>query len=54
MVSKRFTLNRGERYRNFRKECPQLEQQILQYHVASYLGITPIQLSGMRKKLTQL
>ncbi|KAA3630395.1 MAG: Crp/Fnr family transcriptional regulator [Bacteroidetes bacterium] len=36
----------------FRKEFPGLEQQIPQYHIASYLGITPIQLSRIRAKLS--
>lgn len=43
-------LNADERYYLFQKEYPQLEQQIPQYHIASYLGITPTQLSRIRKK----
>lgn len=39
------------RYREFRKNYPGLEQQIPQYHIASYLGITPIQLSRIRSRL---
>ncbi len=35
-------------YLIFRDEYPQLENQIPQYHIASYLGITPIQLSRIR------
>ncbi|MEO1021584.1 MAG: Crp/Fnr family transcriptional regulator [Bacteroidota bacterium] len=35
-------------YRIFREEYPGLEQKIPQYHVASYLGVTPIQLSRIR------
>lgn len=38
-------------YLIFRKEYPGLEQLIPQYHIASYLGITPIQLSRIRAKL---
>jgi len=41
-------LNATERYEIFQKEFPGLEQHIAQYHVASYLGITPIQLSRIR------
>lgn len=37
----------------FREEYPELENQIPQYHIASYLGITPIQLSRIRAKLAQ-
>lgn len=35
-------------YEIFREEYPGLEQLIAQYHIASYLGITPIQLSRIR------
>lgn len=45
-------LDAGERYQIFQKNFPQLEQQIPQYHIASYLGITPTQLSRIRKKLS--
>jgi len=37
------------RYRIFQQQFPGLEQQIPQYHIASYLGITPTQLSRIRK-----
>lgn len=40
------------RYLDFRKQFPGLEQAIPQYHIASYLSITPTQLSRIRKKLT--
>jgi CRP-like cAMP-binding protein len=46
-------LNAIERYKIFQKEFPGLEQHIAQYHVASYLGITPIQLSRIRHALTR-
>lgn len=39
------------RYMYFREEHPGLETKIPQYHIASYLGITPIQLSRIRSKL---
>ncbi|WP_044203594.1 Crp/Fnr family transcriptional regulator [Flammeovirga sp. OC4] len=38
-----------ERYVIFQKEFPNLEQQIPQYHIASYLGISATQLSRIRK-----
>ncbi|MCB0635475.1 MAG: Crp/Fnr family transcriptional regulator [Lewinella sp.] len=38
-------------YLIFRAEYPELEQLIPQYHIASYLGITPIQLSRIRAQL---
>ena len=46
-------LNADKRYQIFQKDFPQLEQQIPQYHIASYLGITPTQLSRIRKKLSR-
>jgi len=44
-------LDADKRYEIFQKEFPQLEQQIPQYHIASYLGITATQLSRIRRKL---
>ncbi len=35
-------------YRIFQQQYPTLEQQIPQYHIASFLGITPTQLSRIR------
>jgi len=43
-------LNASERYDLFRKEFPAYENYIPQYHIASYLGITPTQLSRIRAK----
>ncbi|MCB0807075.1 MAG: Crp/Fnr family transcriptional regulator [Bacteroidales bacterium] len=37
-------------YLIFREQYPNLENLILQYHIASYLGITPIQLSRIRSQ----
>jgi CRP-like cAMP-binding protein len=45
-------LDAEKRYRIFQQEFPHLEQHIPQYHIASYLGITPTQLSRIRKKLS--
>ena len=42
------TLSAKERYELLVKENPQLEQLVPAYHVASYLGITPISLSRIR------
>jgi len=38
----------AERYAYFQEEYPGLESKIPQYHIASHLGITPIQLSRIR------
>ncbi|PWJ43098.1 Crp/Fnr family transcriptional regulator [Sediminitomix flava] len=43
--------NATERYLKFRKQFPNLEQVIPQYHIASYLGISATQLSRLRKNL---
>ncbi|NGM66802.1 Crp/Fnr family transcriptional regulator [Sphingobacterium sp. SGR-19] len=44
------TLGAKERYDIFKKEHPNLEHQISQYHIASYLGVSPTQLSRIRAK----
>jgi CRP-like cAMP-binding protein len=46
-------LDADERYLIFKKEYPQLEQIIPQYHIASYLGISPTQLSRIRRKFSR-
>lgn len=43
-------LDADERYRIFQREFPTLENLIPQYHIASYLGVTPTQLSRIRRK----
>jgi len=40
-------------YKIFREQFPGLEQEIPQYHIASYLGITPIQLSRIRAQMSK-
>jgi CRP-like cAMP-binding protein len=42
-----------QRYAIFQKQYPNLEQIITQYHIASFLGITPTQLSRIRNKLSK-
>ncbi|ARU48492.1 Crp/Fnr family transcriptional regulator [Sulfurospirillum diekertiae] len=39
------------RYQNFLKKYPDIEQRVSQHHIASHLGITPTQLSRIRKSL---
>lgn len=43
-------LQADARYRIFREQYPGIENKIPQYHIASYLGITPTQLSRIRAK----
>jgi CRP-like cAMP-binding protein len=47
------TKSAEERYHAFREFYPGLENYISQYHIASYLGITPVSLSRIRKKLAK-
>ena len=44
-------LDSTERYIKLKKEIPDIENLIQQYHIASYLNITPTQLSRIRKEL---
>jgi len=39
------------RYRRFLKEFPGLSDRMPQYHIASYLGVTDVALSRVRKKI---
>jgi CRP-like cAMP-binding protein len=40
-----------EQYRNFASAYPKVVQQVPQYYIASYLGLTPEHLSRIRKKV---
>lgn len=44
-------LNATERYLKLKKQIPEIENLIPQYHIASYLNITPVQLSRIRKEI---
>lgn len=41
----------GQRYADFKKNQPQLLERLKLHHIASYLGITPTQLSRIRAEL---
>lgn len=45
------TKDAEERYRMFQTMYPYLENKISQYHIASYLRITPVSLSRLRNKI---
>lgn len=44
-------LSATERYLKLKTEIPEINNLIPQYHIASFLNITPVQLSRIRKKL---
>ena len=44
-------LNATERYLKLKRQIPNIENLIPQYHIASYLNITPVQLSRIRKEI---
>lgn len=44
-------LNATEKYLKLKKEIPDIENLMPQYYIASYLNITPVQLSRIRKEL---
>lgn len=46
-------LDADKRYLILQKDYPGIELEIPQYHIASYLGISPTQLSRIRKKMAQ-
>lgn len=43
------SLDAKARYLKLKKKIPNVDKLIPQYHIASYLGITPVQLSRIRK-----
>lgn len=45
------TMQADERYRRFREQYPEVENLISQYYIAQFLGISPTQLSRIRKKI---
>ena len=42
-----------QRYLAFRKAYPEMDQQISQKHIASYLGMSPEFLSTIKKRIVQ-
>nr|WP_246032185.1 Crp/Fnr family transcriptional regulator [Leptospira fluminis] len=46
-------LSAEQRYESLKKAYPKIEESIPQYHIASYLGITPVSLSRIRSKLSK-
>lgn len=46
-------LSATERYLNFKNMHPGLEKRVNQMHIASYLGITPVSLSRIRRAIKE-
>lgn len=44
----------AERYIDFKRENPDIEKRVNQKYIASYLGITPVSLSRIRRALKEL
>ena len=49
-VIQRDTMSILERLENIDKNFPNIHQRVPQYMIASYLGITPVHLSNLKKK----
>ncbi|MGC6430683.1 MAG: Crp/Fnr family transcriptional regulator [Jejuia sp.] len=45
------SMDASQRYKKLKDDIPNIDKLIPQYHIASYLSITPVQLSRIRKKL---
>lgn len=45
------SMNASQRYLKLKEDIPEIDKLIPQYHIASYLSITPVQLSRIRKTL---
>lgn len=46
-------LDATERYLKLKSKVPEIENLVPQYHIASYLNITPVQLSRIRRDLVK-
>ena len=51
MIAAFVTLNPEQRYQRLRTQNPSLIQRIPQYHLATYLGVSPETLSRIRKRI---
>ncbi|GAB1857981.1 Crp/Fnr family transcriptional regulator [Flavobacteriaceae bacterium MHTCC 0001] len=45
------SLDASKRYIKLKEDIPNIDELVTQYHIASYLSITPVQLSRIRKKI---
>ena len=51
-INKNLSFTAEQRYADLLQQYPQLEQRISQKYIAAYLGMTPVFLSMLRKKLS--
>ena len=52
-INQNLSFTAEQRYLDFINKYPQLEQRLTQKQISAYLGITPVFLSMLRKKLSQ-
>ncbi|KOY87472.1 hypothetical protein AD998_16200 [bacterium 336/3] len=52
-INQNLSLTAEQRYLEFIKKYPTLEQRISQKHISAYLGITPVFLSMLRRKIAK-
>ena len=52
-IRQHLSLTAEERYRQFTRKYPQLEQRIAQKHIATYLGVAPESLSFIRHNMVR-
>lgn len=50
-INQNLSMSARERYLDFISQCPSIEQRLSQKQIASYLGITPVFLSMLRREL---
>jgi len=53
-INSELSLPADQKYKIFKKLYPGLNQRVAQKHIASYLGITPVFLSMLRKKYNDI
>ncbi len=47
------SMNATQRYLRLKRDIPDIDKLVPQYHIASYLSITPVQLSRIRKRMKE-
>ncbi|TBN06466.1 Crp/Fnr family transcriptional regulator [Hyunsoonleella flava] len=47
------SMNASQRYLKLKEDIPNIDKLVPQYHIASYLSVTPVQMSRIRKKMKE-